>query len=716
MTRNLLAAFVIFLAVSCLVRAQEGMWLPFMLHENIEDMREKGFMLGADDVYHTERPSLKDAVIRIGGCTGVVVSEEGLVLTNHHCAYRAIQSHSTVESDYLGDGFWAMSREEELPNPGLTATLLVRMEDVTERVLSHLNDDMTDDERRRVIRRVSGEIEGEAVEGTRYRASVDSYYYGNEFYLSVYDVFEDVRLVGAPPSSIGKFGGDEDNWMWPRHTGDFTFFRIYAGEDNEPASHDPGNKPYNPPVHATVASESPKEGDFTMVYGFPGSTNQYLTSHAVRIIKEIRNPHNIELRTRRLEAMESAMRESRKVTIQYAAKQSGVSNAWKRWQGENRGLARLDAVERKLELEREFIEWVSDSPERQSRYGDLMTRFEELYSEMEYLTMPYDYMREGLLAVEILGFAGQFADLADMYRPDLEEEMLERIRERIEASKESFFRDYHEPIDRDIFTEMIYMYRENVDTAFHPGFFREIEIDFDGDIEAYTTYVFNNSVFTCEEELSYMTDNISGKINETIAVDPLYRIFSDAREVYAAVLPRYMEINTELNGLYRFYVEGLREMKESELFYPDANRTLRVSYGNVRGYYPRDAVFYSHYTTLGGVIEKNASGAEDYETPAKLIQLYEEGDFYPYSTDGKVRVCFIASNHTTGGNSGSPVFNAYGELIGLNFDRVWEGTMSDIMFDPDQCRNISVDMSYVKFITDRFAGAGYLLDELTIAE
>lgn len=716
MRDKLFAAIFIFLAASCFVSAQEGMWLPFMLQDNIEDMSAKGFMLDADDVYHTEKPSLKDAVIRIGGCTGVVVSEEGLVLTNHHCAYRAIQSHSTLESDYLGDGFWAMSKEEELPNPGLTATFLVRMEDVTERVLSHLDEEMTEDERREVIRRVSREIADEAVKDSRYRASVDSYYYGNEFYLSVYDVFEDVRLVGAPPSSIGKFGGDEDNWMWPRHTGDFTFFRIYAGEENEPASNDPGNKPYSPAVHATIASGSPNEGDFTMVYGFPGSTNQYLTSHAVRIIKDISNPHNIELRTRRLEAMESAMKESRKVMIQYAAKQSGVSNAWKRWQGENRGLDRLDAVERKRILEDQFVSWVSASPERESRYGHLIPRFEELYSELEELTMPYNYLREGLFAVEVLNFAGQFSDLSDLYNPGLDEEVMGRVRERIEAVKEGFFRDYHEPIDREVFAQMVSMYRENVETAFHPGFFKDIDNDYEGDIDAYTSYVFANSVFTCREDLSVMIDNISGEIEETVAVDPVFQILSDARDVYASVLPRYMEINSEINGLYRLYVEGLRKMQDERLFYPDANRTLRVSYGNVKGYNPRDAVFYNHYTTLSGVMEKFATGIDDYEVPENLTRLYENQDYGPYSAGGEMRVCFTASNHTTGGNSGSPVFNARGHLTGMNFDRVWEGTMSDIMFDPDQCRNISVDLSYIKFITDRFAGAGYLLDELTIAE
>ncbi|TVR71287.1 MAG: S46 family peptidase [Marinilabiliales bacterium] len=712
MIRNVFLAFAL-LIVFLPGNAREGMWLPLFLDKyNIEEMRDKGFRLEAEDIYSINQTSMKDAVVRIGGCTGVVVSGRGLVLTNHHCAYRAIQSHSTVEDDYLTDGFWAMSEEEELPNPGLTVTFLVRMEDVTGRVLELTDDDMTEDERRAAIILASERIRHEAVEGTRFTAEVSAFYYGSEFYLFVYDVFEDVRLTGAPPSSVGKFGGDTDNWMWPRHTGDFAYFRIYAGDDNEPAGYSPSNTPYRSRAHIPVSTGGVKEGDFTMVYGFPGSTSQYLTSHAVGLITGLSNPHNIRLRDIRLDIMGREMERNDTVRIQYASKFAGVSNAWKRWAGENRGLARMDAVGRKRELEERFVRWAGGCPEREMRYGYIMPAFDSLYTALERYTLPFDYGREALLAIELVRFAGDFVRVADLSDEDFENVVHDFI-PQLERSIAGFYRDYHLPVDQEIFIRMLEMYRDNVDTDFYPGFFDTVDAEFSGDFRLFVEDLLSNTVFARENELSALVGDFDKDAAGIIRNDPMTCVIRDIRAVYNDhVIVERQDINSELNILYRYYIEGLREMDRDRAFYPDANRTLRVAYGQVGGYYPRDAVSYNYYTTLSGVMEKYQTGEPDYTVPERLKELYDGTGYGEFARPGEIRISFIATNHTTGGNSGSPVINGNGHLIGVNFDRVWEGTMSDIMFDPEVCRNISVDVNYILYITDVYAGAGYLLEEM----
>ncbi len=717
MIRNLLFLLA-FTAVSFPVFPGEGMWLPSLLEKyNIEEMQRKGFRLSAEDIYSTDRPSMKDAVVRIGGCTGVVVSERGLVLTNHHCAYRAIQSHSSVDNDYLTDGFWAMTEDEELPNRGLTVTFLVRMEDVTERVLSVLDDGMDENQRQAAVNIISGILEDEAVEGTRYNAAVNSFYFGSEYYLFVYDVFEDVRLVGAPPSSVGKFGGDTDNWMWPRHTGDFAFFRIYADDENEPAPFSGENVPYRSPVHMPVSAGGVRENDFTMVFGFPGSTRQYLTSHAVDMLIRMRNPHSIRLRDERLAAMGREMERSDTVRIKYASKFASVSNAWKRWQGENRGLERLDAIERKRAIERRFAEWVEGSPERMSRYSGVLPGLDSLYSLLEHFTLAFDYGQEALYAIEAVRFVNDFLRLTET-RTDLRQGTdPARLTSVLSQVSGNFFRDYHQPVDRRIFSMMLTMYRENIDEEFHPAFFGEVTTGFDSDFDRFADHVFSESAFVTPRgvaDLLYVLEQDAAG-PDLLEDDIFVRIVGDIRAVYNEnVISEWNSLNDQLTPLYRLFVEGLREMEPERAFYPDANRTLRVAYGQVRGYYPRDAVYYNKYTTLSGVMEKNLTGDPDYNIPDRLRELYDAGDMGRWTVNGEMRVGFIASNHTTGGNSGSPVINGDGHLIGVNFDRVWEGTMSDIMFDPAKCRNISVDVNYILFITEMFAGAGHILEEMTI--
>jgi hypothetical protein len=692
----------------------EGMWLPLLLDKyNIGEMQEKGFRLSADDIYDINRASMKDAVVRIGGCTGVVVSGQGLVLTNHHCAYRSIQSHSDVDNDYLTDGFWAMTTDEELPDPGLTVTFLVRMEDVTERVMSALHSEMNEEERLAAVRNVSADIRKNAVEGTRYHADVNSFYYGSEYYLFVYDIFNDIRLVGAPPSSIGKFGGDTDNWMWPRHTGDFAWFRIYADGKNQPAGYSADNVPYQSPAFIPVSTRGVNEGDFTMVLGFPGSTSQYLTSHAVRNITGLSNPHKIDLRGERLAIMEDGMRLNDTIRIKYASKYASVSNAWKRWQGENRGLAKLDAVSRKRTIEKEFAEWIENDPERHKLFAHVLPSLDSLYTRLGEYVLPYDYGSEALYAIETVRFVNDFLVSAKAFLASGKPEK-PRLRRLITNQTDNFFRDYYLPVDREIFITMLEMYRDNIDNHFHPAFFKQVETDFNSDFGLYARHVYGESIFSSKNRVLALLDMTERDAAKQLENDIFVGIVRDINAVNNNVSEAYNRINDLLIPLYRRYVEGLRMMDPGKVFYPDANRTLRVSYGQVKGYVPRDAVYYSNFTTLSGVMEKNSTGTYDYIVPERLKWLYESRDYGPWAIDGEMRVGFIASNHTTGGNSGSPVINGDGHLVGVNFDRAWEGTMSDIMFDPDRCRNISVDINYILFITDRFAGAGHLLDEMTI--
>ncbi|MFO8235761.1 MAG: S46 family peptidase [Bacteroidales bacterium] len=697
--------------------AGEGMWIPSLLkHFNIDDMHEEGFRLSAEEIYSINNSSIKDAVVIFGGgCTGELISDEGLLITNHHCGYRAIQSHSSVENNYLEDGFWAEDKSAELPNSGLSVTFLVRIEDVTEEVLDGVNENMSEEERRNIIENNTEVIEEKAVEGTDHKAVTEPFYYGNEYYMFVYKSYNDVRLVGAPPSSIGKFGGDTDNWMWPRHTGDFSLFRVYADEDNEPAEYSENNEPYEPAKHLQVSLEGFESGDFTMVMGYPGSTQQYLTSHAVELITEYRNPHRIGLRDKKLDVMKKYMEQDEAIKIQYAAKQSSVSNAWKKWQGEMRGLDRYNAIEKKRELENKFMKWVNSDPEYEEKYTNLMEKFDEIYDAYTPYALSRDYFIEtGYYGIELLRFASQFGNLLGVE----DGENLDRQVEKLLSSSKDFFKDYVIDIDKEICPKLLKAYHENIDERFYPGFFEDIEAEYDTDFTAYTEKIFNNSILTDSTDVYDFLEDFTQDDTSRILNDPAFKMAQSFGKVYEReIMPDYRNYNVKLDSLYRIYVDALRTMEEDKHFWPDANSTMRVAYGEVEGYEPRDAVVYHYQTTLDGVIEKNKQGKKDYEIPDKLENLYKNEDFGRYALDnGKLPVCFIASNHTSGGNSGSPVLNADGKLIGVNFDRNWEGTMSDIMYDPTQCRNIALDIRYALFIIDKFAGASHLIEEMDIIE
>ncbi|MFD2244757.1 S46 family peptidase [Pontibacter ruber] len=721
-SKRLVALF----AAACLslgittARPDEGMWLPMLLKQlNESEMQKKGMKLTADDIYSINQSSLKDAIVSFGGfCTGEMISPEGLLLTNHHCGYGQIQQHSSVEKDYLTDGFWAMNRAQELPNPGLTATFIVRMEDVTKQILEGIPANVAEAEREAMIQRNMANVRRASTAGTHYDAVIKPYFYGNEYYMYITETFRDIRLVGAPPSSIGKFGGDTDNWMWPRHTGDFSMFRVYAGADNKPADYSPNNVPYKPKHHLPISLSGIKEGDFTLVFGFPGRTNEYLTSHAIQEIYEVSNPAKIKIRDTKLGILDKDMKASDAVRIQYAAKYASVANAWKKWIGESRGLRKANTIQKKKALEQQFNQWVAADATRQQKYGNLLAQFEQNYKKLDGITISRDYYMEAANGVELIRYASDYVKLNDLIQAKAPQEAINEQITRMEKGIAGFYKDYNAPTDKKVFAALLGMYYNDIDPKMHPEAFKTVRQKYKGDFSKYADDVYSKSFLTSEAGARKVLQEVKTGKSQRLINDPAVQLASSINAYYnAKVLPTYTQVNDNLNLLYRTYITGLRVMQQDRKFYPDANSTLRVAYGKVEPYDPVDGVKYKYYTTLEGIIEKAASGAaEDYAIPARLQELYDKKDYGPYGVNGELPVAFIASNHTTGGNSGSPVINANGQLIGTNFDRNWEGTMSDLAYNPDQVRNISVDVRYVLFIVDKFAGAGHLVKEMTLVQ
>ena len=696
---------VIALMAAMTARADEGMWLPSLISQRIADMQEKGFRLDADDIYSINQASLKDAVVLFGrGCTGELISPEGLLLTNHHCGYGQIQQHSSVEHDYLKDGFWAMNRSEELPNKGLTVSFLERMDDVTAQVLSGYTPDMTEDQRVELVKKNSQALIDEAVkEGKGLRATVEALYYGNQYFLFLYREYADVRLVGAPPSSIGKFGGDTDNWMWPRHTGDFSMFRIYADKDNNPAPYSKDNVPYRPKKYFHISTKGVQEGDFTFIYGFPGRTQEYIHSEGVRYIEEIGDPHKIHLRTLRLDIMNKHQSESQKVRIQYSSKNAGVSNAWKKWQGEVKGIKKMKTVQTKQEFEKAFDKWAQGG-----EFDGVISKIASIYAELEPYQFATDYYTETVRTIEVANFAMSTARLFKQDGFD---------KAKAAELAETFYKDWYLPIDKESFIAVMKEYEKNVPADFKPIYYKEKFASY-GSIEAWAEDIFTNSIFIDQTKVGALTS----EDKETVMADPAVEFFNEFLKWYAADFqPVTTRLNQDLQLAYRDYMRGqmvyCRTQRVPKAFYPDANLTLRVAYGHIKGYSPSDGTYYLPSSTIKGIMEKDNPEIFDYNIPQRLRDIYAAKDYGRWAdASGEVPVCFIATNHTTGGNSGSPVINADGELIGLNFDRVWEGTMSDIVFDPDICRNIALDIRYVLFTIEKIGGAGYLLDEMTFNE
>jgi hypothetical protein len=703
--------------------AKEGMWIPLFLKKyNIEDMQKMGFKLTAEDIYSVNQASMKDAVMIFnGGCTAELISDQGLVITNHHCGYSAIQSHSTVEHDYLTDGFWAMSKEEELPNPGMTVTFLKYMKDVTDSVLLGVEETMTINKRDTVIKNNIKKIKANATKGTHYTASVKPFFHGNQYLLFVNEVYNDIRLVGAPPSSIGKFGGDTDNWMWPRHTGDFSVFRIYANENNQPAKYNKNNKPFKPKKYFPISLGGVEEGDFTMIFGYPGSTEEYAPSYHLKMLIQKVYPKLIEMRTRKLDIMGKYIEQDKAVRIKYAAKNARIANSWKRWSGEIRGMKMLNAIEKKESYQTKFNKWVDADTERKSLYGNLLNEYKDIYNVYEDVNLARNLLFEVVYrnGVEVAEVATMFQPLIAIYEKEEipDSQKLQSIKEEIHKEINVFFRDYYQPIDREITANILSFYGQSVKKEFLPVVYSEINNKNKGDFSEYTDKLFRKTIFADKSSVLALLERFSKRSIKKVRKDPAWVLYKNFMDIYRKRLfPVYKSLQQKTDSLDRIYMKAQMEFEPDKVFYPDANFTLRVGYGKVKGYKACDAVKYLYQTTLEGIIAKDNPKIYDYRVPEKLKELHRVKDYGRYEKNGTVPVCFLATNHTTGGNSGSPVVNARGELIGVNFDRDWEGVMSDLMFSPGQSRNISLDIRYALFIIDKFAGAGYLLDEMTLVE
>lgn len=716
MIKKSLLALLISMTSLAGLQAKEGMWIPYLIGQlNADDMAAMGLEISAEDIYSVNSSSLKDAIVHFGGgCTAELISKKGLLLTNHHCGYSQIQSHSSVDNDYLKNGFWAMNGKEELKNPGLTAAIVKYMEDVTNQALTGVTADMNVRDRElKIQENIKGIV---AAKDEPYEFEVKPFYYGNQYILIAKEVFKDVRLVGAPPSSIGKYGADTDNWVWPRHTGDFSIFRVYANKSNKPAGYAEDNIPYTPARHLTINLQGTQPNDFTMVYGFPGTTNEYLPSNEIANIIEVYDPARIAVRDELLAILDKKMRQDDATRIKYASKYARISNSWKKWKGEILGLKATDAVAKKQRLEEQFNQAVAQNPEYQKKYSGLLDEMKALYDERKPLVLErYMYLETMYYGNELVRHLLGYRKLVSLYEQEAEEELATEAAQLADRL-DGFYKDYDIELDKKAMKTLLPVYLKAVSTDPLPEYLSKLK--------AMSAKELNKFVDDLYEDIDLLQDPVEWrdmlKDSPEKALKKLSK--SDAMQLTLAGWNHFLEVvnpktrlyEDQLDELQRKYLLGLKEVFPLRTMYPDANSTLRVAYGKVHGYQPRDGVEYETHTYLDGVIEKYIPGDYEFDLPAKMLELYEAKDYGRYADGDKMPVCFIASNHTTGGNSGSPALNGRGELIGLNFDRTWEGTMSDYNYDVSLCRNIMVDIRYVLFIVDKFAGAGYLVDEMDI--
>lgn len=707
---KLLRLLFIFLSFP-LFAQQGGMWIPSLLEGmNETEMKNLGMKMSAKDIYDVNNASLKDAIPHFnGGCTSEVISNQGLLLTNHHCGYSQIQSHSTLENDYLENGFWARSLKEELPNPGVTATFIIKIEDVTQQVMRGLTDTMDEAAKQKKIEENIALVVQNSPKEAWQENRVRTFYEGNQYMLFVVETFKDVRLVGTPPSSIGKFGSDTDNWVWPRHTGDFSLFRIYADKNNRPAEYAETNVPYTPKHYLPISLDGVAENDFTLVFGYPGTTDEYLPAVAISQVINTINPARIAIRDAALAIQDKYMRADPQIKIQYASKFARVANYWKKWKGETLGLKKSNAVAVKKQQENALTAQINKKG-KQQQYGHLLPKFEEYYTQIEPYALAREYFSETVIRnVELLRFAYQAYQLKQVYENNGEQSFQDR-RDNLLGSLKSQYKDYNKQLDKEVFEALIELYAQNVPSQFLPDSFNNLNV------ASLTENVYHQSAFveydSVEKLLNGKAETVISKLNN----DPGFQVVSDMANAYfEKVAPQYEALRLNISGLERDYMKALLELspKDARIF-PNANRTLRVTYGKVAGYSPADAIYYEPVTHLEGVMQKYIPGDYEFDVPQKLIDLYNKKDYGPYGENGKMPVNFIGTNHTTGGNSGSPAIDAYGNLIGLNFDRVWEGTMSDYYYDPSISRNIMVDIRYVLFIMDKYANAQNLIDELKL--
>ncbi len=693
------------------VQAQQGgMWIPSLLQGmNEKEMKNLGMKMTAADIYSVNKSSLKDAVPHFnGGCTSEVISPKGLLLTNHHCGFEAIQNHSTVDHDYLTNGFWAYKMSEELPNEDLVVTFIVKIEDVTSKVLEGTATLATELEKQKKIQENITSLINSLPKESWQENKIRTFYEGNQYMLFVTETYKDVRLVGAPPSSIGKFGSDTDNWVWPRHTGDFSLFRIYADKNNHPASYSKDNVPYTPKHFLPVSLDGVKEDDFTMVFGYPGKTSEYLPAVAIeQIVKEL-NPAKIEIRDNALKVADGFMRKDNAIKIQYASKYAGIANYWKKWIGETQGLTKSNAVEIKRKQEVVFQEKVGKAG-KQAEYGNLLTDFEKNYSEIKSYALARDYFSEvALRNTELLSVGYKLYQLEQVYNSKGEQAFNDRKNNLITGLAD-FYKDFNANVDQKVFEKLIHLYSTKSPKEFLPNNLSNINAT------ELANEVYGNSKLVNYNSIKELLSGDSKTVLANLNADKGFIVIkSMADKFLKEVAPKYDEINLRITALQRTYMKAQLELNKGSRIFPDANSTLRVTYGKVKGYEPKDATIYTPVTYLDGAMEKYIPGDYEFDVPAKLIDLYKKKDYGQYSENGKMPVCFIGTNHTTGGNSGSPAIDANGNLIGLNFDRVWEGTMSDIYYDPSICRNVMVDIRYVLFIIDKYAGANNLIEELKL--
>ena len=694
--------------------ADEGMWLPQLLQSlNEKQMKKMGMKINASDIYSISKSSLKDAIVSFGGfCTAEVISNEGLLLTNHHCGFDAIQNHSSIQNNYIRDGFWAYNKGQELTNPSLFATFIIRIDDVTSDVLKGVTATSTEIERQRIIDKNIAALKTTIKKESYQDVLIRAFFEGNKYFCFITETYKDVRLVGAPPSSIGNFGKDTDNWMWPRHTGDFSMFRIYAGKDNKPASYSADNVPYKPKRSLNISLDGVKENDFTMIFGFPGRTTQYLHSAAVKQIMDVLDPAKIAIREKALTVIDGFMRKDEGIKIKYAAKYASIQNAYKKWQGEVLGLRSKDAVGKKKQLEALFEKIVLAKPEMTAMYLNLLKKLEEAYAEIEPYALARDYYNEITQKIELGNVATQLRSVVNAFEKDGEKGFI-NAKTGVLVSLENLFGEYDINVDKKVFEVLMKMYVQDQKAANISPYFTTLVQN--NNYEKAASAIYDQSKITSLESIKNLLNGNATDVVEAIKNDIAFKLVSDMAKTFSDnVAKNLAPLQATINSLQRLYMQAQLDVFSDKNFYPDANSTLRVTYGNVKGYTPKDGAKYDFYTYLDGVMEKYKPGDYEFDVPAKIIELYKKKDFGRYGVNGKQPVCFIAANHTTGGNSGSPALDAYGNLIGLNFDRVWEGTMSDINYDPSICRNIMVDIRYVLFIVDKFAGATNIIKELKL--
>jgi hypothetical protein len=683
--------------------ADEGMWLPFLLGKNYDQMKKLGLKITPEQIYSVNNSSLKDAIVNFGNfCTGEVVSQDGLILTNHHCGFDAVQSHSSIEHDYITDGFWAMDRSQELSNPDLTVTFLIRMEEVTERFANKTEEEQA---------ALTKELEKEYGEANDYKVEVEDFFAGNQKIMFVYQVFKDVRLVGAPPSSVGKFGGDTDNWMWPRQTGDFSLFRVYMSKEGKPAEYSKDNVPYHPRQHLSISTAGVKKNDFAMVMGYPGGTDRYMTSFEVAMNYNQSNPAKIKIREKRLALMKEDMDANPTVRIQYASKYARVSNYYKYFIGQNQGLKRLHVIDAKKAEEATFQAWVNEDTSR-SAYNNLLSDYKSLFDLYSSVNLPYIYIQEAAFGTEILEFAYKSNKFYGLLKAD---KLDQASKDKMMSAGEEYFKDYNKATDQKVFAALLQMYYTDIDKSLHPSIFKLVEKKYKGDFNKYAAMVFAKSMFANKDLFeAFMKNPTAVALEKDPGFACMTSILGDFRR---DVGPTLGALFGKLEQTNELHLKGILEQRSNQVLYPDANFTMRLTYGTVQDYVPRDAVYYNFYTTLEGIMEKEDSTNEEFIVPKKLKELYESKSYGSYANEeGKLPICFITTNDITGGNSGSPVMNGNGELIGIAFDGNWEAMSGDIIYEPSLQRCISVDIRYVLFMIDKYAGAKHLIDEMTLVK